>query len=288
MIKRGRILKGIGGFYYVKSSDDTIYESRASSLFRIRNLTPTVGDYVEFELTDDNKAYIKDIIDRKNLFLRPPVSNVDEVLLIVSIKEPKYNTQLIDRMILLSRYNGVEPKLIINKSDLDSVGASILAKNYEEAGFEVHVTSCDDKKSIEEIKNLISKKTIVFMGTSGVGKSTLISHLTDLKLETGQVSKKTSRGKHTTRHVELLEYNKDSYIVDTPGFSSLVLDFITDIFELERLYFEFENFGMCKFSNCMHINEPQCVVKLALDEGKLADFRYQNYLYFNEEISKRR
>lgn len=288
MIKKGRILKGIGGFYYVKSSDDTIYESRASSLFRIRNLTPTVGDYVEFELTDDNKAYIKDIIDRKNLFLRPPVSNVDEVLLIVSIKEPKYNTQLIDRMILLSRYNGVEPKLIINKSDLDSVGASILAKNYEEAGFKVHLTSYDDKKSIEEIKDLISKKTIVFMGTSGVGKSTLISHLTDLKLETGQVSKKTSRGKHTTRHVELLEYNKDSYIVDTPGFSSLVLDFIADIFELESLYFEFENFGMCKFSNCIHINEPQCVVKSALEDGKLSKFRYQNYLYFNEEISKRR
>ncbi|MFB0971764.1 MAG: ribosome small subunit-dependent GTPase A [Neofamilia sp.] len=287
MIEKGRILKGIGGFYYVKSKD-IIYESRASSLFRIRNLTPTVGDYVEFEITDDNKAYIKDIIDRKNLFLRPPVSNVDEVLLIVSIKEPNFNTQLIDRMILLSRYNGVEPKLIINKSDLDSSGASLLAKNYEEAGFEVHITSFDDKESLEEIKNLISKKTIVFMGTSGVGKSTLISHLTDLKLETGQVSKKTSRGKHTTRHVELLEYNKDSYIVDTPGFSSLALDFLSDMYERERLYFEFDQFVMCKFSNSIHINEPQCAVKSALGNGELKEFRYQNYLYFNEEISNRR
>lgn len=287
MSEKGRILKGIGGFYYLKSGDK-IYQSRASSLFRIRNLTPTVGDYVEFEITEDNNAYIKDIIPRKNLFIRPPVANVDEVLLIISIMEPKFNLQLIDRMILLSRYNGVEPKLIINKSDLDLDGANKLYTDYKKAGFEVHITSYKDKDSIEEIKNLISKKTIVCMGTSGVGKSTLISHLTNLDLEVGEVSEKTSRGKHTTRHVELLEYSESSYIVDTPGFSSLSLDFINDIYELEELYPEFKELGMCKFSNCIHINEPQCVVKDALIDEKIQEFRYKNYVYFNEEINNRR
>lgn len=287
MIEIGRILKGIGGFYYVKSGDK-VYESRASSLFRIRGLTPTVGDYVEFEHTDDGKAYIKDIINRKNLFIRPPVANVDEVLLIVSVEAPKYNTQLIDRMILLSRYNGIDPILIITKSDLNEKGATNLSKDYRDAGFEVHVTSYDDEDSIEEIKNLISKKTIVFMGASGVGKSTLISHLTDLDLEVGKVSEKTSRGKHTTRHVELLEYSDSSYFVDTPGFSNLALDFIEDVNELEGLYYEFSELGMCKFSNCVHINEPKCVVKEALEENKIKEFRYKNYLYFNEEISNRR
>lgn len=287
MFGKGRILKGIGGFYYIKSNGK-VYESRASSLLRLNNLTPTVGDYVEFEYTNDNKAYIKDIIDRKNIFIRPPVANVDEVLLIASVLEPKYNLQLIDRMILLSRFNGVEPKIVINKKDLDGKLAHELAKSYKNSGFKVLITSKEDKNSINKIREIISKKTIVFMGTSGVGKSTLVSKLTNIEIDTGAVSKKTSRGRHTTRHVEMFEYAENSYYVDTPGFSSLSLDFIEDIYQLEALYHEFRYFGQCKFSNCFHINEPNCSVKDALENKRIVNFRYENYVYFHNEIINRR
>lgn len=287
MIQKGRILKGVGGFYYVKS-DGKIYESKASALFRIRSLTPTVGDYVEFELNDDGTAYIKDIKDRSNLFIRPPVSNVDEIFIIASIKKPKLNYQLIDRMILLSRYNGVEPIIIINKSDLDPEETEKVKRDYTNAGFKVHSASLYDEKSYEKIRKFISKKTTVFMGVSGVGKSTIISHLTNKDLEIGEISKKTSRGKHTTRHVELLEFDKDTYIVDTPGFSSLGLDFVEDVYDLEDHYYEFHEFGRCKFSDCLHINEPKCIVKESVNKNLIEKFRYDNYVSFHNEIKNRR
>lgn len=287
MIQKGRILKGVGGFYYVKSGEK-LYESKASALFRIRSLTPIVGDYVEFEINDDGTAYIKDIKDRSNLFIRPPVSNVDEIFIIVSIKNPNLNYQLIDRMILLSRYNGVEPIIIINKSDLDPEETEKVKSDYEKAGFKVHSSSLYDEESYEKIRKFISKKTTVFMGVSGVGKSTIISHLIDKDLEVGEISEKTSRGKHTTRHVELLEYDEDTYIVDTPGFSSLGLDFVEDVYDLEAHYYEFHELGRCKFSDCLHINEPKCIVKEGKEKDLIQDFRYNNYVSFYDEIRNRR
>lgn len=287
MTNIGRIIKGVGGFYYVKSNNK-IYESKATALFRMKSQTPTVGDYVLFDINDDGTAYIKEIKDRRNLLIRPPVSNVDEIFIVVSIKAPKLNYQLIDRMILLSRYNGVEPTIIINKVDLDVEGAKVVKNDYEKAGFEVHLASLKDEESYDEIREMISKKTAVFMGVSGVGKSTIISHLIGKELKTGKVSQKTERGKHTTRHVELLEFEEDSYIVDTPGFSSLRIDFIEDVYELESLYYEFHELGQCKFNDCLHIKEPKCVVKLGKEEGKIQDFRYENYLTFHEEIKNNR
>ena len=284
---KGRILKGIGGFYYVKS-DDKLYEAKATTLFKVNNIKLTVGDYVKFDINDDGTAYIRDIYERKNLFIRPPVSNIDEVFIVISIDKPKYNYQLIDRMILLSRFNGIEPTIILNKMDLNPETSEKVYSDYTEAGFKVLTCSMYDLESIDKIKNYISKKTILYMGVSGVGKSTLISELTNLNLETGVVSEKTSRGKHTTRHVELLNYSEDSYIVDTPGFSSLSIDFIPDIYDLEELYSEYNAYDGCKFLNCMHINEPSCSVKNNVKNGNLKEFRYENYVYFHEEIKKRR
>lgn len=287
MINQGRILKGIGGFYYV-ISNGILYESKATALFKKDNIKLAVGDYVKFDINDDGTAYIRDLIERKNLFIRPPVSNIDAVFLVISIDKPKYNTQLLDRMILLSSFNGIEPTIIINKVDLDFDKAKSLLCDYEEAGFKVILTSQEDNDSIQKIKEFINHKTILFMGVSGVGKSTLISHLTETSLETGIVSTKTNRGKHTTRHVELLNYGKDSYIVDTPGFSSLALDFVEDIYHLENLYYEFNQSSGCKFNNCLHINEPKCVIKDLVDKGIIKKFRYENYKYFHEEIKNRR
>lgn len=283
----GRILKGIGGFYYVYH-DGKVYESKATALFRKNNIKLAVGDYVEFTKNDDGTLYIKDIRPRKNLFIRPPVSNVEEVLLVVATKEPKCNYQLIDRMILLSRYNGIDPKIIITKTDLDEELADKIKADYEKAGFQVLKTSTSLPHTIAEIKKVTSKKTIMLMGVSGVGKSTLISELTGEDLETGDVSQKTLRGKHTTRHVELLHYDDDSYIVDTPGFSSLAIDFVDDVYELENLYTEFHKDFHCKFRDCLHINEPGCLVKEKVDSGEIEKFRYDNYLYFNKEIKNRR
>lgn len=287
MINTGRILKGIGGFYYVYSAGK-IYEAKATNLFKKDNIKLAVGDYVKFDINDDGTAYIRDLIERENIFIRPPVSNIDEVFIVISIDNPKYNYQLIDRMILLSRYNGINPTIIINKTDLDLQESESVKNDYENAGFQVILTSQDDEESIDNIKDYINKKTILFMGVSGVGKSTLISHLTSLHLETGKVSEKTNRGKHTTRHVELLNYDTDSYIVDTPGFSSLGIDFIDDEYKLEELYFEYNKLSGCKFNNCLHVNEPKCVIKEMVNNGDLQNFRYENYLYFYNEIKNRR
>lgn len=283
----GRILKGVGGFYYVYF-DGNVYEAKATALFRKKNIKLAVGDYVEFTKNDDGSLYIKDILDRKNLFIRPAVSNVDQVLLVAAVTQPKFNYQLVDRMILLSRYNGVEPKIIITKTDLDPELANIIEEDYKKAGFAVLKTSTKDPSTIEEIKNITSKNTIMLMGVSGVGKSTLINELTDHDLETGRLSQKTLRGKHTTRHVELLSYDKESYIVDTPGFSSLAIDFVADVYELEALYKEFYVDRSCRFSDCLHVNEPACGVKEKLEQGIIEKFRYDNYLYFHQEIKNRR
>lgn len=286
MNNTGRIIKGVGGFYYIAYEGD-IYESKATALFRKNNIKLAVGDYVEFFINDDGTAYIKDIISRENIFLRPPVANVDDVFIVISSKEPNINLQLVDRMILLSFYNGIKPTIIVNKTDIDMEGSLEIKEKYENSGFEVHLSSIIDEESVSEIHSLTTGKTIMFMGVSGVGKSSLISKLIGKDLETGDISKKTSRGKHTTRHVELLSYEDNSYIVDTPGFSSLSLDFLENDRELESYYPEFKNYE-CKFNNCMHIDEPKCGVKDALENYEIEKFRYENYIYFVNELKNRR
>lgn len=286
MNNTGRIIKGVGGFYYIAFEGD-IYESKATALFRKNNIKLAVGDYVEFFINDDGTAYIKDIILRENIFLRPPVANVDDVFIVISSKEPNINLQLVDRMILLSFYNGIKPTIIVNKTDIDMDGSVEIKEKYENSGFEVHLSSIIDEGSVSEIHSLTTGKTIMFMGVSGVGKSSLISKLIGKDLETGDISKKTSRGKHTTRHVELLSYEDNSYIVDTPGFSSLSLDFLENDRELESYYPEFKNYE-CKFNNCKHIDEPKCGVKDALENKEIEKFRYENYLYFVNELKNRR
>lgn len=286
MNNTGRIIKGVGGFYYIAFEGD-IYESKATALFRKNNIKLAVGDYVEFFINDDGTAYIKDIILRENIFLRPPVANVDDVFIVISSKEPNINLQLVDRMILLSFYNGIKPTIIVNKTDIDMDGSRKIKEKYENSGFEVHLSSIIDEGSVSEIHSLTTGKTIMFMGVSGVGKSSLISKLIGKDLETGDISKKTSRGKHTTRHVELLSYEDNSYIVDTPGFSSLSLDFLENDRELESYYPEFKNYE-CKFNNCKHIDEPKCGVKDALENKGIEKFRYENYLYFVNELKNRR
>lgn len=287
MQKKGRIIKGIGGFYYVESSG-SIYESKASRLFEYKNIRPTVGDYVEININDDESAYITKIFDRKNLLLRPPVSNVDQILIIASVESPKINKWLIDRMILLSRLNGLDPHIVVNKYDLNEKEALDIQKSYQSSGFDTHVSSLEDQESISNLKSILNHESTVLMGPSGAGKSSLINEIAQMNLETGKVSEKTSRGKHTTRHVEIYPYSGDSYLIDTPGFSSLSLDFISDTSHLESLYKEFDEFKPCKFNNCLHIKEPKCSVKQAIQDDKLENFRYENYLDFHEEIKQRR
>lgn len=284
---KGRIVKGVGGFYYVDTGDN-IYESRAAGLFRLKEITPTVGDYVKIQIDEEKLAYVTEILPRKNLFIRPPVSNVDDVYIISSIAKPQTNNWLIDRMILLSRYNGMDPNIVINKIDLYPQKSHELIEDYRDSGFNVIGTSIEKKESTEVLAKKIDHKSSVFMGPSGVGKSSLINIIADLDLETGKVSSRTERGKHTTRHVEIYPYGKDSFIIDTPGFSSLDLGFISDTSELESLYYEFKNFGPCKFHNCLHVNEPGCAVKNAVEKQIIRKFRYENYLSFHEEVKSRR
>ena len=284
--KEGRILKGVGGFYYVQTKSK-LYECRASGLFRHNKLTPTVGDYVDITLNEDGTAYITDIKERKNLFVRPPVSNVDRVYIITSIANPKTNNWLLDRMILLSLFNGMKPNIVVNKIDLDMKNSEKLIDEYTSSGFNVLGTSIEDKLSIDILSDQIDHRSTVFMGASGVGKSSLINLIADMDLEVGEVSKKTARGRHTTRHVEIYPYGDDSFIIDTPGFSSLSLSFIENQQQLESLYEEFNKFKPCKFHNCLHLNEPNCSVKKAVFNEEIQKFRYDNYKDFQEEIKNR-
>ncbi len=278
-MKSGIIIKGIGGFYYVKT-DDGIVECRAQGKFRNKSLKPMIGDRVDILISDDNTGSVSNIYKRKNEFIRPPVANVDQLILVVAAKNPMPDLTFIDKMTVIANHKTVELILCINKIDIGIENAEKIKSIYENAGFKVIETSTIDGTGIEDVKEYLDGKITAFAGFSGVGKSSILNTITDAKAETGDISKKLKRGKHTTRHVELFEYNENSYIMDTPGFSMLDLPYIKAS-ELENYFPEFSKYiGTCKFAGCTHTSEPGCSVKDAVDNGTINQERYNHYVEF--------
>lgn len=279
---KGRIIKSLAGFYYVES-DGVVYQTRARGNFRKKGQTPYVGDFVDFSAEDHSEGYILAIHDRKNSLVRPPIVNIDQAVVIMSAKEPDFNANLLDRFLVLLEHKNIEPIVYISKMDLltnpDDIAA--IQKQYQEIGY--HFCT-----SLEELLPLLTDKVTVFMGQTGVGKSTLLNKIApELKLETGEISDSLGRGRHTTRAVSFYNVNGGK-IADTPGFSSLDYE-ITNVEDLNKAFPELRHLSRsCKFRSCTHTHEPSCAVKDALEAGELWKSRYDNYLQFLSEIENRR
>lgn len=285
MIK-GIITKGIGGFYYVQT-DQGLIESRARGVFREDKRTPMIGDIVYIKISDeDNTGYILDMEDRHSQLTRPAVANIDKSIIVMSVKDPDINLWLMDKFLLMSEHEGLETLICLNKVELDLEESERIKDIYEKAGYEVILTSAEKEIGIDELKGHLEGYISVFSGPSGVGKSSLLNILhPSLNLEVGVVSAKTKRGKHTTRHVELIKIEDDSYVLDTPGFSSLKLDFIEDETEVRHYFKEIDDYGSeCRFTSCLHDKEPGCMVKKHVELGDIARSRYENYLLILEEV----
>lgn len=279
---KGYITKGIGGFYYVKTPQG-LTECKAKGIFRKRGLTPLAGDWVEI---DENNT-IAEIAERKNYFIRPPIANLEVLFLVSSTVQPVPSTLVLDRMIALAVSKGVQPVLVITKGDLSS--GEKLAQIYSKTDVPVIPVDYQTGAGLEEIKALIAGRLAAFSGNSGVGKSTLLNALVpQLKRETGDISQKLGRGRHTTREVEIFEAC-GGRIADTPGFASLDLEragFIEKE-ELQHCFTEFKPcFGQCKFTGCSHRKELGCLVRQKVEEGIIAQSRYESYLTLYEEASK--
>ncbi|MBR5535931.1 MAG: ribosome small subunit-dependent GTPase A [Clostridia bacterium] len=282
MILKGTIVKGIGGFYYV-DTDEGIIECRARGKFRKSEILPTVGDKVLVETNDMKQGSVKEIEKRRNTLVRPAVSNIDTLMIVAAITNPAPDTSLIDKMLVIAEQKGIKGALCINKVDLDPEGeADNLKKCYENAGYKVFVTSAERGEGLKELKRELSGKITAFAGLSGVGKSSILTIITGRELETGDTSR-IERGKHTTRHVELIKTD-EGYVFDTPGFSQLEVEDIR-AGELKEYFPEIlKHDALCRFRGCSHISEPDCAVKKALNEGGIAQSRYDSYVKMYEKL----
>lgn len=282
----GIITKGVGGFYYVKTADGAEYECRARGLFRKEHITPMIGDRVAIEKSGGGKGYLIKIFERSSSLIRPPVANIDTMILVAAAAEPEPNLFLADKMLVNAEIGGITPVICINKSDLAS--RSDIEEIYGLAGYKVIAASAYTGEGLDELKSIIKGRVTAFAGLSGVGKSSLLGIITNEKLETGSVSEKIGRGRHTTRHVELFELPDGGYVLDTPGFGSLEVEG-TDAGELWKYFPEMKNAaGECRFRGCSHINEPGCAVKALLDEGKMARSRYESYTELYEKLKQKK
>ena len=289
---QGKIIKVIAGFYYVHVVESGIYECKAKGVFRKEKIKPLVGDDVEIDVLDEEakKGNIVEIKERKNELIRPAVANIDQALVVFAVTKPKPHFNLLDRFLVMMESKEIPVVLCFNKKDIATEEEiQNLQEIYEASGYQVVFTSAAKQENVEQLKELLQRKTTAIAGPSGVGKSSLINILQpEAKMETGCISEKIERGKHTTRHSELIWIEGDTYIMDTPGFSSLY----TNEFEKEELKYYFTEFqeyeGTCRFQGCDHVHEPGCSVKQALEEGKVHPIRYKNYLEMYQELKEKR
>ena len=283
---QGKIIKGIGGFYYIHAEHQGIYECKAKGVFRNRKIKPLVGDNVEIDV----KGNIRDILPRKNELIRPAVANIDQALVFFAAAQPEPNLGLLDRFLLQMEYRNIPTVIGFNKCDLTETDRiRELEEAYGRSGYPLIFVSVREEQGLENLKAMLAGKTTALAGPSGAGKSSLMNWLLpEAEMETGAVSEKIKRGRHTTRHSELFHLGEGTYLFDTPGFSSLYLADFTD--ETLKLYFrEFSDFeGECRFTGCNHINEPDCGIKKALEDGKISRVRYEHYVQMYQELKEHR
>ena len=289
---RGKIIKGIAGFYYIYAEDGQVYECKAKGIFRKDNQKPLVGDNVEISILDENEkeGSVTAILSRKNSLIRPAVAHVDQAFVIFAMENPKPNYMLLDRFLIMMEQQGIPAVVCFNKKDLGTEEElDFLYRTYTQCGYRVILSSALKGEGISEIHEILRGKTTVVAGPSGVGKSSLTNSLQrEIQMETGEISKKLKRGKHTTRHSQVIPVGEDTFLVDTPGFSSL---YLTDMEEQElKNYFpEFREYEEeCRFQGCRHIHEPGCAVKEALEADKISRLRYEDYLALHQELKEKR
>lgn len=282
----GIIIKGIGGFYYVKSSDGEIYTCKARGVFRKNKITPLAGDHVEISLTDGENGSIDSILTRKNYLVRPPVANIDKLFIVSSVCDPSPNTLIIDKTIAVAEVKHITPVLVITKTDMGEYEK--LKDIYNSVGIKVIYVSSVSGEGVEEVKAELAGCVSAFTGNTGVGKSTLLNAIMpELVLETGETSKKLGRGRHTTRHVELFDTGSGGYVADTPGFSTMDIERY-ELIEKDQLIYGFREFepyiGKCKFTSCSHTCEKGCAVLDAVASGKIHQSRIDSYISMYNEV----
>ena len=281
---QGIILQSVGGFYYVEAAD-TVYTCRGRGSLRRQKMTPVAGDRVVISVDEDNTGALEEVLERRNSLVRPPVANVDLLVLVASVCQPKTNTLVLDKMIAVAEKKNITPIIVINKSDLGD--PSELESIYHTTGLECFTVSATDPDSLIPLRKRLAGQISVFAGNSGVGKSSILNAIDPtLELSTGEISQKLGRGRHTTRTATLYHL-ADGFLVDTPGFSSLDLEQVEPIYkeDLPYCFREFEDYeGTCRFAGCAHYKEPGCTVRQAVEEGKIAQSRYDSYVTMYEAV----
>ncbi len=281
---QGIILQSIGGFYYVEAAD-AVYTCRARGIFRRQGLTPVAGDRVTITVEEGEEGVLEAVAPRRNVLVRPPVANLDLLVLVASVCQPRTNTLVLDKMIAVAEKKGITPLVVINKSDLGD--PTELETVYRSTGLECYTVSATEPNTLDALRRRLSGQISVFAGNSGVGKSSLLNALDPtLSLSTGEISQKLGRGRHTTRSATLY-HMAEGFLVDTPGFSSLDLEQVEPIYkeDLADCFREFAPYeGHCRFSGCAHYKEPGCAVRQAVGEGEIAPSRYESYVTMYEAV----
>lgn len=287
---KGLIIKGIGGFYYIRTEAGVI-EAKGRGIFKKQGVTLCVGDEVEVTVLDEagKKGVIEEIFPRKNHFIRPPIANIDTFVVVFAAHSPEPNYPVIDKFLITAELHDIEPVICVNKRDLAADPEIEELRSIYEKAYRVVTVSGKTGEGLEELKALIKGKKAALAGPSGVGKSSILNALhPKAEMETGEISRKTERGRHTTRHVEIFSIEGGGMIFDTPGFTSFELGDIEES-ELGHYYREFNDYNdRCRYGDCRHLKEPECAVRKAVSEGKIHEFRYRSYVYNHEELKNKR